>query len=556
MKKRLRFLASSALLGLLVISSAAFVLTRSTGSARADTRARGIGFDAPVFVDQNLGGGEPSVIFDPKAHDYIFTAHESTTLTDHDGVAGSPDTSANWVGNYRNQVNVWWSPDGFTWTKVSWNGTGFINNPTTNTGFSDPDLTLDQGGRLYDTGIDLANDALFSSTDGGKTWPTGTINCHDGDRPWLAGGKPNEVFLATDTAEGALSHQIFHSTDGGASCSSSGIPDAGTIPKSSKLDAGQGYTGYGKLRYDTHGALNGALVEPIEVSGKNGIDGIGVSVLKNAAQAFKTGKGAFVTHVVSATQGFLDNMPSIDIDSAGDIFLTWSDNPTVKGTATGLNHVWLDMSRDGGLTWLPHPIMVAEAHNVHAPHSGTVLWPWLAAGSKGNVSVVWYQYDQVVPNPDQATCNCNVSVMDSNIFGVGTAKMRTYTVDAAGRPIHTGGICQSGTTCVATGQDRRLGDYFTNNLDARGCVIISTGDTSKLDPVTGNIRAWALPLFIHQNAGPSLTTGKSCGSAARAHHPSGQHRSHHRRGSHHHHRRHHHRPSRRPRRRRSRGFTG
>jgi len=31
----------------------------------------------------------------------------------------------------------------------------------------------------------------------------------------LAGAKPGEVFLATDTAEGALSHQIFRSTDGG-----------------------------------------------------------------------------------------------------------------------------------------------------------------------------------------------------------------------------------------------------------------------------------------------------------------------------------------------------
>lgn len=548
MNKQLRWLAGSALIGLLVLGAAALSLTTLTGSARADTHSPGIGFDAPVFVDQNLGGGEPSVIYDPKAHDYVYTAHEGTTLTDHDGIAGSPDTSANWLGNYRNQVNVWWSPDGFDWTKVSWNGTGFTNNPATNTGFSDPDLTLDQGGRLYNTGIDLANDALFSSTDGGKSWPTGTINCHDGDRPWLAGGRPNEVFLATDTAEGTLSHQIFQSTDGGASCSPTGIPDAGTIPKTSRLDGGDSYTGYGKLRYDNHGSLSGGLVEPIEVSGKNGFVGVGVGVLKNADQAFSTGKGSFVPHVASATQGLLDNMPAIAIDSAGNIFLTWSDKPTAGGNATGLNHVYLDMSRDGGVTWLPHPIVVAQARQGNAPHSGTVLWPWLAAGSPGNVSVVWYQYDQVVPNPDQATCACNVSVMDSNIFGVGTAKMHRYTIDAAGRPIHIGGICQSGTTCVATGQDRRLGDYFTNNLDARGCVLIATGDTTKLDPITGQMRAWALPLFLHQNAGPSLTTGRSCGSTPTVRH----HHSHHRSGSHHHHRRH--RPSRPPRR--SRGFTG
>jgi hypothetical protein len=546
MSKRLRWLTSSGLVGLLIIGVAVLGLARSPSAARADTRARGIGFDAPVFVAQDIGGGEPSVMYDPKAHDYIYTAHEGTTLTDHDGIAGSPDSSANWLGNYRNQVNVWWSPDGFDWTKVSWNGTGFTNNPLTNTGFSDPDLTMDAGGRVYNTGIDLANDALFSSTDGGKTWPTGTINCHDGDRPWLAGAGRNQVFLATDTVEGALSHQIFRSTDGGASCSATGIPDAGTIPKSSRLDGGQSYTGYGKLRYVTHGSLSGALIEPIIVSGNNGADGVGVSVLKHADRAFNTGKGGFVTHVAAVTKGLLDNMPSVDVDSAGDIFLTWSDDPSAHGATTGLNHVYLDMSRDGGLSWLAHPIVVAEAHKVHAPHRGTVLWPWLAAGSKGNVSVVWYQYDQVVPNPDQATCQCNVSVMDSNLFGVGTARMHRYTVDAAGRPIHTGGICQSGTTCVVTGQDRRLGDYFTNNLDAKGCVLIATGDTTKLDPITGQMRAWALPLFLHQNAGPSLT-GHSCGPAAGAHRGAGRGRSHH------HHRRHR-RPSRRPRH--SRGFTG
>ena len=68
---------------------------------------------------------------------------------------------------------------------------------------------------------------------------------------------------------------------------------------------------------------------------------------------------------------------------------------------------------------------------------------------------------------------------------------------------------------VATGQDRRLGDYLTNALDARGCVMIATGDTMTLDPVTGGQRAWSLPLFIMQNAGPSLMHG-SCKSSMKA----------------------------------------
>jgi hypothetical protein len=490
--------------------AAGSALTVPLRGAVADTRSGPVGFDAPVYVDFNVSGGEPSVMYDPFTHDYIYTAHEGTTLTDHDGVAGAPDSTAVWAGNYRNQVNVWTSPNGYTWTRVNFDGTGFTSNPSTNTGFSDPDLTIDAGGRVYDTGIDLANDALFSSTDGGKSWPVGTINCHDGDRPWLAGARRNEVFLATDPAESQLGHTIYRSTDGGASCGSTGIPDAGTIPKSSRLDRGDSYTGYGKLRYASTGPLRGALVDPIEVTNSSGAYvGIGVSVLRNADQAFATGRRP-VPHVAAVTHGLLTLMPAISLDSAGNIYLVWADDPTDRaGNPTGLNKVYLDESADGGRSWLPKPLVVAAASRIAGPHRGTVLWPWVAAGSTGNVSVVWYQYDRVVPNPDQATCDCAVSVMDANLYGVGTDHLTRYVVDAAGRPIHYGGICQSGTTCVATGQDRRLGDYFTNNLDGNGCVIIATGDTTKLDPITGQQRAWSLPLFLHQDTGPSLT-GKTC----------------------------------------------
>ena len=72
------------------------------------------------------------------------------------------------------------------------------------------------GGRIYNTGIDLANDALFSSNDGGLSWGPGTVQCHEGDRPWLAGARQDEVFLSTDTEEAG--HQVFQSTDGGSSC--------------------------------------------------------------------------------------------------------------------------------------------------------------------------------------------------------------------------------------------------------------------------------------------------------------------------------------------------
>src|SRR3954465_12793388 len=214
-------------------------------------------FGKPVVVDAHLAGGEPSIFWDPRHQDFIYSSHEGTTHTLRDGLAGAAGT-ADFTTNYRNQVNIWTSKDGRSWSRVNLSGTGFEANPSTNQGFSDPDLTQDAGGRVYNTGIDLVNDALFSSADGGKTWDRGTPQCHDGDRPWLAGAKKDEVFMGPNTGGGQLAHQIFRSTDGGQTCSTSGITGEGKLPD------GRSFVGVGKLYYV---AAQDRLVEPIETDG-------------------------------------------------------------------------------------------------------------------------------------------------------------------------------------------------------------------------------------------------------------------------------------------------
>ena len=62
---------------------------------------------------------------------------------------------------------------------------------------------------------------------------------------------------------------------------------------------------------------------------------------------------------------------------------------------------------------------------------------------------------------------------------------------------------------MVTGEDRRLGDYFTVNTDRRGCMIIATGDTMLTDQITGQTSPISHPLFLRQNGGLGLT-GLSC----------------------------------------------
>jgi hypothetical protein len=453
-------------------------------------------FTQPQYVDTVLAGGEPLIMANPLHGTLVYSSHEGTTHLYRDGLVNSPFGDFQFVANYCNQVNIWTSVDGgVTWQRDKYMDTPCPTSPAINTGFSDPDLTTDSSGRMYDTGIDLVNDALFSSGDGGKTWDEGTPQCHDGDRPWLAGGKPDEVFMATDTEENSQSHQIYQSTDGGQTCSSTGIPDAGTT------SGGLSYSGFGKLYMDT---TRNRLAEPEVFTDSNGnLVGVGVGT-------WTRGDLAFTPHFVAKTSLY-SHWPALAIDSSNDVYLTWDTDNRVAGTTGGCNggpspapnSVRLAVSRDFGATWST-PVTVA------APSSSRVYWPWIAAGDTGKVSVVWYQTG---PNqlPDLDCQAGDTYVYEASLVNANTGKPQNLgTVNASGRVIHYGQVCQGGTTCVATGQDRRLGDYFTNALDARGCVLIASGDTMMLDPLTGAQLPTARPIFMRQNAGPALIGKGSC----------------------------------------------
>ena len=508
MMRRLSRLAILGIAGLAVGS----VLT-STPIAAAGT----VGFGKPIFVDTVRAGGEPGIIHSNKFGNLVYTAHEGTTHLDREGGPASiqqflcPGLTT--ADCYKNHVWIWTSDDrGQTWQ--------LRDEALPYQGFSDPDLTQDASGSIYNTGIDLANDSVFSSQDGGKTWPHGTTNCHNGDRPWLAGGGvAGELFMTTDTLENG--HELFHSTNYADSCSANGIIDNGAFN-------GGTYSGFGKLVYDS---FDGSLIEPAQFTHSDGSIGIGISRLANARDAFNGGgetwKPQEIVYPTTVYSPF--GVPElISMDSAQNIYFAWDTNerdaagtggcsntlPNTGGGPTPLpNHIMFVAGKHvgpGKWTFLP-PVSLASQGNAR------VLWPWTVAGSNGNVSVVWYQMDKMV-DPDcdiyngQAVPDVKTYIYEAHIGNALSPSARHITVtNASGRFVHQGGICDSGTTCVATGQDRRLGDYFTNSVDSNGCVLIASGDTTVPDPIGGGPRATSLPIFIRQASGPSLIAGRTCG---------------------------------------------
>ena len=334
-------------------------------------------FAPPVYVDQQLAGGEPEIFADALHGRLIYSSHEGTTHLYRDGIVNSPWGDFSFVFNYCNQVNVWTSSDGgVNWFRDRYLGSACPANPSIDNGFSDPDLTQDAGGRVYDTGINLVNDSLFSSVDGGQTWDKGNADCHDGDRPWLAGGKANQVFMGTDTLEGSGSgHQVFVSNDGGQTCSGTGIDDNGSL-----ADGGS-WTAFGKLYYSR---LKSTVVEPAIFQHGDGSFGVGISTMPNGGSSFTPHEGFRGTSMYA-------HWPAIAIDAAGTVYVVWDTNDRQAGTSGGCNgdatpapnSIEMISTKDLGKTWSA-PATVA--------HPGTrVFWPWIAAGDPGKVSVVWYQ---------------------------------------------------------------------------------------------------------------------------------------------------------------------
>lgn len=423
-----------------------------------------LSFEKPIYIDETRAGGEP-VAITAQDGSIIVSAHAGTThvYKDPEAIPGAGDFA---VG-YSNQTLNWRSVDhGKTWKYVGTAGQEAGPHSPTSTGFSDPDLSMDASGKIYNVEIDLANVAVFSSPDDGQSWPIANPVAASGDRPWVTGKLADEVFLYVN-----LPKQLWRSTDGGLvwSLVSTDFPADGKL-----------------------------LVDPInpETGLLGPMRGGGVAITPDNGQTWES----FAAPLGKSTQFF----GTIAVDRQGWVYAANAggyagSNDTEPDGEVTFNYFNRDKER-----WASKPV------ELDIPQ-GDAMWPWLIAGDDGRVAIVWYMNHPADPDKFYIYAAYTTNAHGSRVTCSDGSKRfvppQFRVVNASRRAIHIGKICLSGTACNAStsfeGGDRRLGDFFSVNFDSKGRIYIASGDTRLENPL-GGPKPVGNPIFIRQKSGASL----------------------------------------------------
>ena len=313
---------------------------------------------------------------------------------------------------------------------------------------------------VYVTSLWVGASGLAWSSDGGKTWKLNRLGgVPTQDRPWLAADGACTVYLGF--------HQLPSFTPVFATydvCSNGDVPVGGGAaidPVNETLLSLSDFPGlsgsFNKFVVDTSptSKWQHSIYQPMSLCRVQGP----TDLLTNATASSGCPVGTQYLLAVSRDGGQtfsyhpVVNDPSgatlvwaatVATDAAGTVYFTWSDS----------KNSYLDVSRDGGVTW-------SKSMQLNAPHTAAV-YPTVAGGKAGRVDVAWYgttrggdSNDAKVMGKPNATGAAPWRVYVARSTNSGG----TFSTRAVSAPVHRGELCTHGSGCSDTDSRNLLDDF-------------------------------------------------------------------------------------------------
>jgi hypothetical protein len=425
------------------------------------------GFSRPVYVTSGplYQAAEPSIRVDASDPNHRIWVTAPTSI----GV-----DSRSLPGGGTQDGDLFWYSDnnGATWTVKGSPGPTIV-------GGGDSDVITGSAGQVYGTGLTLANITLAGSCDNGTTFATNPISNIGAveDRQWIdmyedrpkpASG-PDFVLTYGGIAERKIwFHQVASACPPGSPVPSP--PVAGPRISATFGDpnpaAADRYQWPGNIAVDEN---TGDVYVTYNTIGSP--DKVIVTRIDNGAEVVPTNPVTDVHPVAAAANrpNTFDSFTVAAVDSASNVYVVWTERiPSEQGTDT-----MLAVSKDRGQTWSA-PITVNRLPETH-----TTVFPWIAAGGPGRISIVYYATSAAGPSPE--------TVPNTSLWRVwmaksvdATAATPTFREVPATGFMHQGSICTSGTGCAAGTRD--LLDFFMVDLDEEGLANIAYTDNLNTPP--------------------------------------------------------------------------
>lgn len=191
---------------------------------------------------------------------------------------------------------------------------------------------------------------------------------------------------------------------------------------------------------------------------------------------------SFTDYVVyqspNQTANFNNNFPNVAVDRQGNVYVSWSDD----------QNVYVASSTDEGQDWSV-PVRVNSGPAV------TAIYPWMTAGSNGQVDLVYYgtpaaqNYQTCATTPSTYTCQNEpwYVYFAQNLDVPGNGKWTQLQVTPV---VHYGGVCQGGVSCMSSGFDNRdlYDDFGISASPTTGLASITYSDDQYANNV-GSVNA-------------------------------------------------------------------